>query len=165
MNANQSMPTPAAGRWNPWPVAIISYFAIFISFLVAFIVFAARQRVDLVRTDYYEQELRFQSQIDRVRRAGELTQNATVHYDAARQCIRLTVPSSPAVPATGRIHLYRPSDATLDREIPLAVDPSGTQWLNADGLRSGLWKIQVQWTAGGREFYADRPLVIPAKRS
>src|SRR5947207_839195 len=56
-------------RRNPWPIAIIAYFAVFISFIVTFIVWASHQRVDLVRADYYEAEIKFQQQIDRVERS------------------------------------------------------------------------------------------------
>src|SRR5689334_23052461 len=55
-------------RINFWPFAIIGWFIIFATFIAIFGVFAARQKVDLVRTDYYDAEIRFQKQIERQER-------------------------------------------------------------------------------------------------
>ena len=69
---NPSTPPAPAGR-NPWPIAIVSYFIIFIAFIAWFITFAMRQKMDLVRDDYYDQEIRFQQQIDRVQRTQSIS--------------------------------------------------------------------------------------------
>ena len=44
---------------------------------------ACSQKVDLVSPDYYEQELKFQGQIDRVERTRRAASQAAVAYDAA----------------------------------------------------------------------------------
>src|ERR1043166_2848691 len=46
---------------NPWPTAIIGYFVVFISFLIGFVAFASRQKVDLVQKDYYAEEILFRN--------------------------------------------------------------------------------------------------------
>jgi nitrogen fixation protein FixH len=147
---------------NPWPVAIVSFFILFSSGLTAFIVFAAHQHVDLVRPDYYEQEIRFQEQLDRANRAQLLPQPAAIAYDQAQHCITVKLPPAHTTPSSGRICLYRPSDAKLDQEIPLTVDGEGAQRIDAGLLRSGLWKVRVQWTVSGQEYYCDRAIVVLA---
>ena len=149
---------------NPWPIAIVSWFVVFAAFIACFIVWAFRQREDLVSANYYEQEVLYQRQIERLHNTAALPSGSSVAFDADTAQILITLPQTPAPPVGGRIHLYRPSDARLDRELPLAKGAAGVQRLDARGLKSGLWKIRVEWSAGGREFYLDQQLVVPPGR-
>ena len=153
-------------KLNPWPVAIISFFVMAIAFIVSFIVFASGQRADLVRQDYYEEEIRFQHQIDRVSRTESISAQVGIAYDSAGRFIAVTLPALQAdQQPTGRILLYRPSDARLDQSIRLALDPTGVQRLDAKRLRSGLWKIRVQWNVSGQEFFFDKSIVVNSAES
>jgi len=141
----------------------MAFFALFIMFIVAFIVFATRQKIDLVRHDYYEEEVRFQQQLDRLTRTRPVHAEVAVAYDAGHQQITLTLPAAHAHrPATGQIHFYRPSDAGLDRDIELAVNFDGIQEVDAQKLRAGLWKVRVFWNVDGQEYFFDQPIVVGA---
>ena len=151
---------------NPWPIAIVALFVVFITFLVAFIVFAARQKVDLVSRDYYAEEIRFQQQMDRLKRTRPISAEIVVAYDPNRQSITLRLPEAQARrPVAGRIHLYRPSDSSLDRNVGLAVDSEGIQHVDARKLRSGLWKVRVEWRVDGEDFYFDQPIIVASRQS
>ena len=159
------MPSQATSR-NLWPVGIIVAFAIFIAGTAGLIVMAWSQKSDLVSRDYYEQELKFQSQIERLDRARDLGAQASVTYDVAQQRIILSLPVEHALrKAKGRIHLYRPSAARLDRQLKLELNSAGVQDLDASELRPGLWRVRVFWTMGNQEFYLDRSVVIGSKAS
>ena len=148
-------------RLNPWPFAIIAFFALFITGMAVFIVFATRNRMELVRSDYYEQEIRFQQQIDREDRTRRLRAEAAISYDAARGEITIVLPSTHAGrPASGRIEFYRPSDASLDRGLQLTVNSEGVQRVDARQLRFGLWKVRIFWTVDNQEFFLDRTIVV-----
>ncbi|MEW6305290.1 MAG: FixH family protein [Verrucomicrobiota bacterium] len=148
-------------RRNPWPYAIIGYFVVFISCMAAWIAFAMRQDMDLVRKDYYEEEIRYQQQLDRMNRTQLLKAEVKVAFDFAVQRISVQLPATHA-DAKGRIHLYRPSDAKLDRQFDLAVGGDGLQTLDAKELQAGLWKLRVTWASGGQEYHFEQPLVIGA---
>jgi hypothetical protein len=144
-----------------WPYAIIGWFVVAIIATVMWVTFAMRQRVDLVGKDYYEQEMRFQQQIDRLARTKPMEVEVHASYDAAQRAIVVTLPAGHArQPLTGSIQLYRPSDANLDRNVPLAVDASGTQRLDARQLLAGLWKVKVKWNFSGQEYFFDQPVVV-----
>ena len=49
--------------------------------------------------------------------------------------------------------------------MALALDPERRQRLDTTHLAHGLWKVRVEWTAAGQEFYADRAIVIGTHRS
>ena len=150
--------TPTKKR-NLWPLAIIGYFIVFITSMVIFIGWAVRQKEDLVRPDYYAEEIRFQQHVDRVARTRQLSTVAKITYDDRTRAIALVVPREHQK-ASGFIQLYRPSDATQDKKIPLSLNADGAQRIDTRGLAAGLWKVRFYWKVADQEFYTDESIVI-----
>jgi len=153
------MNNPASSR-SPWPIAIIGFFVVAIIFILSFIAWAMRQREDLVSSDYYEREIRYQHQLDAMNRSQTVASQMVVTFDSTQTAIIITLPTAQSHGATGRIHLYRPSDARLDRELPLALNTDGVQRLDAKELRDGLWKVRLTWQVNGKEYFLDQPVIV-----
>ncbi len=145
---------------NLWPASIIGFFVLAIIFLTTFIAWAVHQREDLVSANYYENEVRYQQQLDSMNRSQSLAVQSVITYEPARQNIVITLPAAHSRSATGSVHLYRPSDARLDREVPLTLDPEGIQSLDAKQLQDGLWKVRIKWNANGQEYFLDQPVIV-----
>ena len=143
-----------------WPIGIMAFFAVALVFLVTYIIWASYQREDLVAENYYDNEVRFQQQLDQMNRTQPLAAQIEVAYDAVLHNIVITLPAAQAVNAVGQISLSRPSDASLDRSLPLAVNSNGVQQLDAKSLPNGLWKIRVKWTTGSEEFFIERTVIV-----
>ena len=144
-----------------WPYGIVVAFALFIGGLATLITFAARQPSELVAADYYEQELRFQTQLDRQHRAHALPAPLRLETDSERHCLRLTFPADHARQGiTGTLQLYRPSEAKLDRSEPLAPGEQGVQTVNIVGLAPGLWHARVAWRSGEQDYFVTEPVRI-----
>ena len=152
--------TTPSKRRSLWPAGIIAAFVVFIAGTAGLVVLSVRNHVELVSPDYYEQELRYQEQINRRERAQALPGQARVSYDAAQGHIVITLPAAQARVAQGRIQLYRPSEARLDRDLPLTLDGNGIQRLDAKQLRRGLWNIRVHWNVDGEEYSLNRAIVV-----
>jgi nitrogen fixation protein FixH len=149
---------------NPWPIAIIAFFVVLLTGIVVFIVFATRNKMELVRPDYYEEEIRFQAQLDRLNRTRPLNAQVAIAYDANLRCIRVTLPSAHAHrPTTGRIHFYRPSDASLDREVQLVVNRDGLQQVDTQKLQPGLWRVRIYWRSDDQDYFFDQSIVVGAR--
>lgn len=156
-------PKPA---FNPWPYGIGAFLACFFLCVVSAGIFASRQRIDLVRADYYEEELRFQKQIDRVNRTQPLKREINVQVLKASRQISLELPAEfTDRETTGTIQFYRPSDARLDRQLSLAMDGNGRQAFDASTMQPGLWRLRVTWKTSGSEYFHDSSVVIPADRA
>ena len=146
---------------NLWPHAIIAWFVIFASAMAAWITFAVRQNMDLVRPDYYEEEIRFQNQLDRLNRTSAIRGEIALRYEAANHEVTLRLPAAHLGPRpSGQVHFYRPADAALDVDVPLAVDSTGLQRIGVGSFRAGHWKIRVQWTASGQDYSFEETLVL-----
>ena len=145
---------------NLWPYAIICYFVLFITGMVTWVAFAMQHDDQLVRPDYYEQELKYQNQIDRMARTGALASDARLTYDHVSQNIRIELPPSHGPSFEGTVHLYRPSDARLDQKLPLAIDPGGLQQIDVSKLQVGLWKVYVSWRTLDNDYHLEQSVVL-----
>lgn len=149
---------------NLWPWAIVLTFVLFISGTVSLVVMACSQKVELVSQNYYEQELQFQGQLDRMNRTSQLAMPAQVSYEPVRKLITISLPPEHrGHKVTGEIALYRPSAAGQDRHLMLQTDERGLQNLNAASLGTGLWKLRLSWQVDGREYFHEQQLVIGSK--
>ncbi len=148
-------------RWDPWPVSIIAFFTVAILGCVGFIAFCSMHGTELVAKDYYEREIRFQSEMERVRRTQTLDAGASVDYDATANCIVVSIPPSHAKDLTAaRLSLSRPSSASLDMQMKFEPDALGCQRVSAADLATGPWRVKVTWTARNQEYQLDRPIVV-----
>jgi nitrogen fixation protein FixH len=148
---------------NLWPLGIILTFVVFISGTVGLVVLASMQRTDLVSANYYEQEIKYQSHIDSADRAKSLGTNASITYDAALKRILITVPEEQARTGVfGKIDLYRPSAAGLDRQFPIDMKYSHVQSIDASELNAGPWRVRAIWSANNTEFSLDQKIVVGA---
>ena len=160
------MPQIPRKSFNPWPVAIIAFFALAICGAIGFVIFCTRQPVELVTTDYYEEELRFQDHLDQSHRAASLKAPAQIAFDQASRRLTITLPAEQLTESLkGWIRLYRPSSTALDQELPLQVDARGVQVIDAASFSQGLWHVRVSWTVNGADYFHDQKLVIGGKQT
>jgi len=143
-----------------WPYAIVTAMLLFMGYIASFVYRAMRQDVDLVSTNYYEQELAYQDHMNTVGRTKAIG-DVAVNYTAATQTIRLQLPGSFAGKnVSGKINFFRPSDNKLDFELPLQPDNEGSQLLNAGKLQKGLWKVRLNYGADSESYYTEQIIII-----
>ena len=153
---------PTQPRIEPWPIGIAGFFVVLIAALATWAVVAQRNREELVSADYYEQEVAYQQQINRLRRSAD--SGVVIGFVSVGQggVIRSAWPlASRPGEAQGRIRLYRPSEAALDREVPVLVGADGIQSIDAGTLKPGLWKVRVHWGPEDSGYYAEGSVVVP----
>ena len=147
---------------NLWPLGIFVTFGLFFAGMASVVVIAATHREHLVNENYYEQELKFQGQIDSVDRAQK--SGATIAYDAGTGSVVIALPATQrAQKISGTIELYRPSDPKLDREFLLEPSADGTRTLNVSRLAAGLWSVRVKWVADGKNYFLEQKITVAGK--
>jgi hypothetical protein len=146
-------------KFNPWPYGIILFFIILICSLASVVVIASTHRESMVSENYYEQELKYQDQIDGAARAVQC--GANIHLDAAAGKLVITVPAQQLKQKfSGTIVFYRPSSPDLDREVPFAPQADGTQAVDVSKFRTGLWHVKVAWTAEHKEYLLEQKISL-----
>jgi hypothetical protein len=165
VNTRLSMSTPnsfSMRAWNPWPVSIIVFFTIAILGCGSFVVFCSRHPADLISPNYYEDEVRYQAQIDRMKLTQQQAPQAFVSFEAATKHITLSLgPARSGARIAGRILLYRPSALKQDRQLDLNVNSQGEQIVDGAELEPGLWRVRVSWTVDDQQYFMEQPMIVP----
>ena len=126
---------------------------------MAFVAFAMSRPVSLVRDDYYEDSLREDQKREAEANARALGDRLAVMVTESGD-LMLSFPAEQAGIAKGTATLYRASDPSADRDVPLQLAPDGTQKIPLRGLSPGHWLVKVRWSAGQRDFYVEQAATI-----
>jgi hypothetical protein len=146
-------------RW--WPLGIAIIYIAFVLILVALIIFSRFQRVDLVTEDYYDREIKYQQQINRIDRAQSLSEPVHwIHDNKKRVVIVNFPPDFNPDQIQGNILFFRPSDAKQDRVVAVNLSADGTQQISTQNLTPGLWKLKVFWHVNKIEYYEEGILIV-----
>lgn len=146
---------------NRWPIAIIIIYSVFVLLLAAFVIFSRFQQVDLVIEDYYDQEIKYQQQINRIDRTQSLSEPVNWIYDKNNGTVNVKFPSDfDPNQVSGNLLFFRPSDAKQDKLVALNLSADGTQLISTDNLTPGYWKIKIFWQAQKSDYYKEGILVV-----
>jgi nitrogen fixation protein FixH len=137
-----------------WGKAIITAFIAFGSFIGFLVYRMTTAKVDLVRSDYYQTEIGYQKQIERIRHSRKASDPLKVRFEPAQQQVSFAVPASAR---GGEVRFFRPSDARLDFTVPVTPGMAPVPTVR---LRKGYWKVQVTWTDGQQEYYSEEHLTL-----
>lgn len=148
--------TQVMARLN-WGTGIAAVYAVFAASTLGFVGFAMSRPVDLVSPDYYQRSLRQDQRMEAIDNARRLGPALSVTVEPATQRLSVTLPGTAP---SGSLTLYRPSDASSDRRLPLALS-NGRQSVDTAGMAAGHWVVQLDWTADGRSFYYETPVLLP----
>ncbi|MBO0935430.1 FixH family protein [Fibrella sp. HMF5335] len=141
-----------------WGKAIILIFILFAGFIGTLVYLMHRERIDLVRDDYYQDEIAYQRQINRVVNARHIDVTTIIQYVPTRHEIRLNLPDSLR---HGTFLLYRPADRRHDVRLALTATTPTVSTIAMQEKPGGLWRAQLTWSNGQRDFYTDRELTLP----
>ena len=136
-----------------WGNKIVLTFFVFVSIIITMVVISMKQDVFLVSEDYYDKEIKYQSQIDKM----NLTSNegATVAISKNEDKVQFDFSD---VPEKREIHFFRPSDATKDFKVEVMKEKR--QSLSKTNLGKGYWKMKISWSANGNDYYTEKSIVI-----
>jgi len=136
-----------------WGTGIVIAFIAFISFIMYFVVnmnVQSKYDHDLVTDDYYEEELQYQSNINKERNSKELAED--VYVAQTKSGIEIQFPKAfDNNKIKGKVFLYRPSNRQFDFEIPISLSHH-TLLIPDNRLLGGRWNIKVDWTDGITEY-------------
>jgi hypothetical protein len=144
-----------------WPLTIGIVYTLFVLIFVSLIVFSTFVKVDLVTDNYYEQEIKYQQQIDRIQRANSLSTPIRWSYTDVKQTLTLQFPSETKTQEVkGSILFFRPSDSRMDKKIALNLAQDRTQTISTNNLSAGFWKLKIFWIMNQTDYYQEGNLVI-----
>jgi hypothetical protein len=146
-------------KWN-WGTGIFIVIVIFVGLCVAFIIYAQRQHWSMVEEDYYPKELRHEEKLVKMRNANALTE--LLQVKTGQKNLHVIFPADfRGKTLTGTINIYRPSDETLDMNLPVAADTALIQVIPLTSLSKGRYVVKVDWSCDGKDYYRELDIFIP----
>ena len=132
----------------------------FVCFMLFLVFSAFQQTFDLVTEDYYGKELKFQSQIEKQTNQQQVYDQ--ISCSVSDNTLRIQFPKELSHhKITGDILFFRPSDAKMDILRSVSCTDSGVQELPLNLFSKGLYRIQMDYAAGGKKYYCEQNIMIP----
>ncbi len=142
-----------------WGYRIIILYTSFVVFMLALVSVAVKQNFDLVAPDYYRQEIEYQSRIDNINNSKKLSTPLQIELLSEENILNISYPEV-LQNISGKILLYRPTDAKQDITIPVKADEKFVQQIPLNQLEKGLWRVKIQWKADEVEYYNEEAIVL-----
>ena len=141
-----------------WGNKILMVYVAFVLGIVFMVVKSSTQNTDLVTTDYYAKELKYQDKIDEIRRASALS--APVEYRIMENALVISFPKDFAgKKLVGEAVLYCPSDQKKDLKQHFTVLDEALQ-MDMPTDSKGLYELHISWQDGGVTYYFEKKIFI-----
>ncbi len=142
-----------------WGWGITLVLVVFILFMLNLVYKCTQVNVDLVAENYYENEIKYQEQIDREQNSLELKQD--IRIIKKDQFIELIYPSDfTREEISGTIQFFKPDDASLDFTLALSATESMSQEVSSLSLKKGWWFVKIRWTYKQVDYYTEEKLLL-----
>ncbi|MEM6344009.1 MAG: FixH family protein [Bacteroidota bacterium] len=139
-----------------WKYKIAALYIGFVAVILSGVIASTGHKYQLVRTDYYEAEVNYQSRIDEMHNQALLEEKPLITQ--SDHAIVFTFPTA-LQNASGEINLYRPSDHNLDQKLALQL-ADGQQVLDKASVRQGHWIVQLSYQQDGTKYYQEQSIVV-----
>ena len=142
-----------------WGILIIISFVIFAAGIVTMVAISFSSSTDLVSENYYEQEIKYQDQIDILTNSVSLDKNVSVESEGSDVILRISN-AGYVKDMKGYIYFYRSSDAGRDFKIDFRPDADGVQKISSGNLYRGSWKVKLSLNDGSKDFFVEKNIFI-----
>jgi hypothetical protein len=138
------------GKW------IVVAFVLFAAFITTLVIICVRQDVSLVSKNYYEEELAYQDQIQRINNTNALIQKPAI--TVVDHAVRIEFN-----PASRRdnvvLTLFCPANEKMDRRIHITSDEP-VQIFSLDERLRGMYRAKLHWKEDDKEYYWEEVIFL-----
>jgi hypothetical protein len=141
-----------------WGYKILFVYGVFIVGIMFMVFKSSSQKMDLVTTDYYAKELRYQEKIDEMNRVSALTEE--MKYEIKDNQVVFYFPKDFATKKiTGSAELYCPSDEDKDVKKNFSVQDTPLIMDIKPGNK-GQHELHISWQVEGTTYYFEKKIFI-----
>lgn len=142
-----------------WGYRVAILYIGFAGFIIYFVTRSMNEKIDLVTTDYYAQELKYQDKIESTNRNNSFEQPLTINFNDAGIAVKFPIELK-GKSITGSILLFRPSDNNQDKTIVINPDAAFEQLIPASDLAKGMYRVKVEYQSDGINYYTEKQIVV-----
>jgi len=137
-----------------WGNGLVLAYGAFTSVIIIMVSISISKDVDLVAPDYYNKEIKYQEEINRINNTNKLPNS--VKFEVSENEINIAFPvNSLSSVIKGEILFYKPSDSKKDFKVNFGEEKNFNVNVNTHSLDKGLWKIKILWNMDGVEYLSE----------
>jgi nitrogen fixation protein FixH len=141
-----------------WGYRITIAFILFAAFIGYIVIRASTTKNELVDSNYYEQEMKYQNVMNEKQNTANLNQKPVINQQGEN--IVISFPDELAKNfESGECLFFRPADSKLDKTIKLNLE-NGNQNLATSQFSKGLYSVKLSWQMNGKKYVDEKDLVI-----
>lgn len=144
-------------KWN-WGYSLLVVFVLLAAHISYLVYLCMQEKFDLVSSDYYNEELRYQDKIDGANNAKRLS---AVQLSQTGDEVSIQLPKElNGDNLTGQVWLYCPANASLDFKQPLQVNKNGVMLIDKKKLADVKYTAKITWQAGDQNYYNEQIFAV-----
>jgi hypothetical protein len=141
-----------------WGYKILIVYGLFVAGIMFMVFRSANQKMDLVTTDYYAKELKYQDNINATENANALSED--MRYEIKDNQVVLHFPKDLlGKMITGNAVLYCPSDENKDIQQGFSLQDAPLV-LQLTASSKGQYELHISWQADGVKYYFEQKIFI-----
>ncbi len=141
-----------------WGNKILVVYTIFILGIALLVYKSTTQKFDMVTTDYYAKELKYQDKLDAIKRVNALA--TSIQIELKDQQLKVNFPAAFANKnINGNVLLYCPSDENKDFKQNFSNSNAAVNISLPAGIK-GAYEIQISWQTDGRDYYFEKTIFL-----
>lgn len=133
-----------------WGKGITLVIIAFMAFIVSMVFRAFGRDADLVREDYYENEVNFDNNKESVLNYKALADS--VQIIKKPEGVVIYFPPIFDNSTQGKIKFYRPDNKKFDREFSIQLEQLNEQNLAYTNFKEGYYDVTIDWMAKGKSY-------------
>lgn len=141
-----------------WGYKILTAYLVFVAGILFMVFKTSGGNSELVTTDYYAQELKYQERIDQVKRTESLSGEVSCTITGNKLDVRFPADFK-GKKLDGSITLYCPSDKNKDLKQSFTLTDE-TAAISLPAGYTGLFELHLAWAAEGQTYYFEKKLFI-----
>jgi hypothetical protein len=141
-----------------WGTGIFLFLVLFLAASAAFIVFAARQQVNLVHQDYYEKGVDYSDQMRVNARSKPFLKALKTNSESDFFIVEIHESLSEKIDS-GTVLMFRPSDKTKDIAARLTANAARLEF-DKRALINGRYILKFTWYSDGLKYEIDQPVNV-----
>lgn len=142
------------GFWN-WGTGITIFIIAACSAIVFMVYKTTTYHFDMVETDYYSQELKFNDQVQAKRNAKQLSDQ--MHISNNNDFLIISFPKEMQnQKIEGKVLLYKASDASKDVELPIQLVQENVMAIDQKQLVKGWYNVKASFDMNGKSYIMEQ---------
>lgn len=142
-----------------WGIKIIISFIIFAAGVAVMVAVSMKNDTDLVAENYYEKEIKYQNEIDMLKRSIFLKEKIKIRLEVKDIIIEVE-DSKLAGNLSGEIYFYRTNDEDKDFIERINFTNGGMQKINTENMNRGLWKLRLNLIYNSEKYFIEERIFL-----